>query len=138
MEWKKLRVSQRLSDLEDGESRQRDVASLEDPGWYKPKRMQARLAVSDLVGTRQESGTPPRAPFKPEWEAKNSLKVDAVLSRPTKAAENQRRIFLAGVFVSLAASFLVWAAELVVGPRREPVAARSEGPASQTPDKPRR
>jgi hypothetical protein len=92
MEWKKLPVSQRLSDLEDGESRQGDVASLEDPGWYKPKRMQARLAVSDLVGTRQESGTPPRAPFKPEWEAKNSLKVDAVLSRPTKAAENQRRM----------------------------------------------
>jgi hypothetical protein len=33
-------VSERLSNLQDGESRQGDAASLENPSWYKPKRMQ--------------------------------------------------------------------------------------------------
>ena len=99
--------------------------------------MQANLIVYDLVGARQESGTPPVAPFETEWAAKDSLEVDAVFSRPVKAADNQRRIFLAGVFVSLAASFLVWAAELFVGPGREPVAALKRRPGKSDSDRPR-
>jgi hypothetical protein len=126
-----------LNNLLGGESRQGDAASLGKHTWYRPERMQANLMVSDLVGARQESGTPPVAPFETNWEAKNSLEVDAVFSRPTKAAENQRRIFWAGVLVSLAASFLVWAAELVVGPRREPVAARQRRPRKSDSDKSR-
>ena len=125
-----------LNNLQGGESRQGDAASLGRHTWYRPERMQAKLIVDDLVGARQESGTPPVAPFQTEWEAKDSLEVDAVFSRPAKAADNQRQIFLAGVLVSLAASFLVWAAELFVGPRREPVAALQRRSRRSDSDKP--
>jgi hypothetical protein len=62
------------------------------------------------------------------WRAKDTLKVDASFSRPSEDAKNERRIFLAGVLVSLAASFFVWALELWFGPERNPVAALRRRP----------
>jgi hypothetical protein len=118
-----------------GGSRIGDSSSLGRTTWYKPERMRAGLTVFDLVGVRQESGTPPVRPFETEWEAKDSLEVDAVFLRHANAAQNQRRIFFAGVLVSLAASFFVWAAELLVGPRREPVAALQRRPRKSDSDK---
>jgi hypothetical protein len=60
--------------IQSGESRKGDPASLGKHDWYEPERMRAPLTVDDLVGARQESGTPPPVgPFQTAWEAKDSL-----------------------------------------------------------------
>ena len=54
--------------------------------------------------------------------------VEASFVRPAEEAKNDRWIFFAGVLVSLAASFLVWTLELLLGPERDPVAALRRQP----------
>jgi hypothetical protein len=103
------------------------TAMLKQHRWYEPKRQHAEL-TAPLVGVRQDSGTPPTAPFQTEWAADDRLKVAASFSRPAETTKNQRTVFFAGVLVSLAASFLVWALELFLGPEREPVAPLQRRP----------
>ena len=103
------------------------TAMLKQHRWYEPKREHAKL-TAPLVGVRQDSGTPPIEPFRTQWAADDSLKIAASFSRPAEATKNQRSVFFAGVLVSLAASFLVWALELFLGPDREPVAPLQRRP----------
>jgi hypothetical protein len=91
------------------------LAMLNQRPWYEPERLQVLFDGTDyaqLAGALQEAGTVPVAPFRQEWQAKDTLQVQAVFRRPGETAKNQRLIFLAGVLVSLAASFFVWALEL--------------------------
>jgi hypothetical protein len=112
------------------------LATLGNHRWYEPKQLEVafdaeRSPNPELTGVRLEVGTAPVAPFRTQWQAKDRLKVDASFRRPGQAARNQRFIFVAGVLVSLAASFFVWALELLLGPGRDPVAARSGRPHRQ-------
>ena len=112
-----------------GKANPRWLAMLSRPSWYEPERLQVEFnADFDLTGVRQEAGTTPVAPFGKQWQDKNTLKVEATFRRPAEAANNERWIFFAGVLVSLAASFLVWALELLLGPGRDPVAALRRRP----------
>jgi hypothetical protein len=103
------------------------VKLLGNQRWYEPEDVQVQFEAP-LNGVRQEAGTSPIAPFRTEWRAKDRVKVDASISRPGEDAKNERRIFFAGVLVSLAASFCVWALELLLGPGRDPVAAPRRRP----------
>jgi len=136
--------------------------------WYVPKRMQISFDAElsgdhELAGVRQDAGNPPVAAFRKVWRATDTLKVNASFSRPSEASKNERRIFFAGVLISLqslaqrgdkplnsrslaaqrlhlrcgchsirrgsvAASFFVWALELLFGPERNPVAALRRRP----------
>jgi hypothetical protein len=109
------------------------LAKLRERPLYEPERLELRLAFDgfhypQLADARQEAGTAPVAPFRPEWRAMDTLQVQASFRRPSEATKNQRWVFLAGVLVSLAASFFVWALELLLGPRRDPVAAPQRPP----------
>lgn len=99
--------------------------------WYEPERLQLHFdgeRYTQLKEARQEAGTAPVAPLRKEWRAEGTLQVQASFARPSEATKNERWVFFAGVLVSLAASLFVWALELLLGPRRDPVAAPRRRP----------
>jgi hypothetical protein len=116
------------TDTEEPGDRKPLLDNLNQRSWYAPERLQVRFDLEIYTATElalQEEGTVPVAAFRKEWQAKNALQVQAVFRRPGETAKNQRVLFFAGVLASLAASFFVWALELLRGSGRDPVDGRT-------------
>jgi hypothetical protein len=93
-------------------------SAVAEMAWMEPASIKFEFSAEGLGELRQDSGTPPNTPFVLRWEAQDELTVLASLTRPTVAARNQQLSFFAGILISLAASFFVWALELLTQQHR--------------------